>query len=73
MGIDHSFNNIFDISLDINDELGDVNIYINMEINNWYTNPHNINLAASIMADMQKQMELQTNGEMDVFSITIDK
>ena len=71
--MDHSFNNVFNISLDINDELGDVDIHINMEINNWYTNPHNINLAASIMADMQKQMQLQDNGEEDVFSVIIDK
>lgn len=73
MGMDYSFNNNFEISLNIDDDLGDVDIDINMEINNWYKNPHTINLSASIMGDLAKQMQLQSNGNDDVFSISIRK
>ena len=69
MGMDHSFNNNLGISLGINSEVGDAIININMEINNWYQNPHTINLAPAIMADMAKQMKLQSNGSSDVFSV----
>jgi len=36
MGGDYSFNNVEDISLTVDDDLGDVSINVNMEINNWY-------------------------------------
>ena len=69
--IHHSFNVILPISLDISDNLGDVSININMDINNWYENPHSYNLSPSIMSDMSKQSILQANGA-DVFSVVIN-
>mgnify|MGYP000123055907 CR=1 FL=1 len=36
MGGDYSFNNVEDISLTVDDDLGNVSINVNMEINNWY-------------------------------------
>jgi len=40
-----------------------------MNINNWYQNPHTINLAPAIMMDMPKQMQLMGNGMADVFTL----
>ena len=40
-----------------------------MNVNNWYHNPHTINLAPAIMMDMPKQMQLMSNGMTDVFTI----
>lgn len=71
MRMDHSFDVNIPINLNVNNDLGDVSIDINMEINNWYENPNTYNLSASIMQDMAKQMELQTNGSTDVFSASI--
>lgn len=73
MGMDHSFDLSFPLNLEVTDNLGNVCLDINMEINNWYQNPHNINLAAGIMMDMPKQMQLQSNGSMDVFSVNVRK
>ena len=42
-----------------------------MEINNWYQNPHTLNLASAIMMDMAKQMQLQANGQENVFSVSV--
>ena len=68
--------------ININDEVGDVSIDINMEINNWYQTPNDITFSSywfidmagdtisGIMGNMQKQMQLQANGRVDVFSVT---
>ncbi|MBT3571622.1 MAG: hypothetical protein HN498_04585 [Flavobacteriales bacterium] len=79
MGGDYSFNNTNDISLTVNDDLGDISIDINMEINNWYQGPNEIEFStyvnpdgsAGIMMNMEKQMQLKANGSLDVFSVTV--
>ena len=76
MGMDYSFNNIDDISLSVNDDLGNIDVNINMEINNWYKTPNQIEFSTygmGIMGNMQMQMDLKQNGMTDVFSVTIDK
>ena len=76
MGMDYSFNNINDISLIVNDDLGSVDVNINMEINNWYKTPNQIEFSTygmGIMGNMQIQMDLKQNGMADVFSVTLDK
>jgi len=78
MGMDYSFNNIDDISLIVTDDLGDISIDINMEINNWYQGPNEIEFStyvnpdgsAGIMMNMMMQMNIQMNGITDVFSVT---
>ncbi|MDG2264172.1 MAG: hypothetical protein P8L19_03870 [Flavobacteriales bacterium] len=79
MGGDYSFNNTNDISLTVNDDLGDISIDINMEINNWYQGPNEIEFStyvnpdgsSGIMMNMEKQMQLKANGSLDVFSVTV--
>jgi len=76
MGGDYSFYNEDDISLTVDDDLGNVSININMEINNWYNSPNQIEFSSygmGIMMDMTMQMNIKVNGSTDVFSITIDK
>ena len=76
MGGDYSFNNVDNISLTINDDLGDVSININMEINNWYNSPNQIDFSSygmGIMMNMMMQMDIKTNGVTDVFSVDITK
>ena len=76
MGMDYSFNNIDDISLIVTDDLGNVDVNINMEINNWYQTPNQIEFSTygmGIMMNMMMQMNIQMNGITDVFSVTIDK
>ena len=73
---DYSFNNVHNISLTIDDDLGNVSININMEINNWYNSPKQIefsNYGMGIMMNMMMQMDIQMNGITDVFSVTVDK
>ena len=71
MGMDHSFDITMPVNLIVDDELGNIKILINMEINNWYQNPHTLNLASAIMMDMTKQMQLQANGQENVFSVSV--
>ena len=76
MGGDYSFNNTNNISLTVDDDLGSVSININMEINNWYKTPNQIELSSygmGIMMNMMMQINIQMNGIADVFSITVDK
>jgi len=81
MGMDYSFNNIDHISLIVTDDLGDISIDINMEINNWYQGPNEIEFStyvnpdgsSGIMMNMMMQMNIQMNGVTDVFSVTLDK
>jgi len=76
MGGDYSFNNVEDISLTVDDDLEDVSIDINMEINNWYSSPNQIEFSSygmGIMMNMMMQMNIQMNGTTDVFSVTVDK
>ncbi len=76
MGMDYSFNNIDDISLIVTDDLGNVDVNINMEINNWYKTPNQIEFSTygmGIMGNMQMQMDLKQNGMTDVFSISVNK
>jgi len=62
-GVDFSFNKTFPI-IDITD------ININMEVANWYQNPHIFNLTSDgIMEDIIKQNILKANGIEDVFSV----
>ena len=72
MRMDYSFNTNIPITLNVDDNLGDVSININMEVNNWYRNPNIYNLSSAIMGDMSKQMQLQTNGLTDVFSASLE-
>ena len=76
MGGDYSFNNVDNISLTIDDDLGDVSININMEINNWYNSPNQIDFSSygmGIMMNMMMQMDIKNNGITDVFSVDITK
>ena len=76
MGEDYSFNHLENISLFIDDDLGDVSVNINMEINNWYSSPNQIEFSSygmGIMGNMQMQIDIQMNGITDVFSVTVDK
>ena len=76
MGDDYSFNNVEDISLTVDDDLGNVSININMEINNWYNSPNQIEFSSygmGIMMNMMMQMNIQMNGMTDVFSIDVTK
>ena len=76
MGMDYSFNHNSIISLNIDDDLGDVCIDINMEINNWYQTPNQIDFSSygmGIMMDTTMQENIQMNGITDVFSVTVDK
>ena len=71
MGMDFSFSKSLDINgLDIDNNSENKGLMINMDLNNWYQNPHTINLAPAIMMDMTKQMQLMNNGMNDVFSVT---
>ena len=75
MGGDYSFNNMSDISLTVDDDLGDVSINVNMEINNWYNAPQ-IEFSSygmGIMMDTTMQKNIQMNGITDVFSIDVRK
>ena len=76
MGGDYSFNNVEDISLTVDDDLGNVSINVNMEINNWYNSPNQIEFSSygmGIMMNMMMQMNIQMNGTTDVFSVTVEK
>ena len=76
MGGDYSFNNVEDISLTVDDDLGDFSINVNMEINNWYNSPNQIEFSSygmGIMMNMMIQMNIQMNGMTDVFSIDVTK
>ena len=76
MGGDYSFNNVDNISLTIDDDLADVSININMEINNWYNSPNQIDFSSygmGIMMNMMMQMDIKMNGITDVFSVDITK
>ena len=76
MGGDYSFNNVNDISLTVDDDLGNVSINIDMELNNWYQTPNQIEFSSygmGIMMNMMMQMNIQMNGITDVFSVTVDK
>lgn len=76
MGGDYSFNNVNDISLTVDDDLGNVSINIDMELNNWYQTPNQIEFSSygmGIMMNMMMQMNIQMNGVTDVFSVTVDK
>jgi hypothetical protein len=71
MGMDFSFSKSFEINgLNIDNDTDNIGLMINMDLNNWYQNPHTINLAPAIMMDITKQMQLMNNGINDVFSIT---
>ena len=69
MGMDHSFVVNFDTQLNIDNNTGNLEYSVNMNINNWYQNPNTVNLAPMIMMDMQKQMQLMNNGMTDVFTL----
>ena len=67
-GIDYSFNKIFPIMIDSQSD--SPNIHINMELANWYKNPHIYNLTTDgIMGDPNSQLILKDNGIEDVFSV----
>ena len=73
-GIDYSFNKNFPISLNPSNGLIGKDIYINMEITNWYQNPEIFNLtSAGIMGDTASQNILQANGIEDVFSVFMEE
>ena len=71
MEMDFSFSKSLDINgFNIDNDTENKGLMINMDLNNWYQNPHTINLAPAIMMDMTKQMQLMNNGMNDVFSVT---
>jgi len=70
-GVDYSFIKNFPITTNL--ENNDT-IVINMEIDNWYSNPHVIDLIShsnGIMGNANAQALLKDNGAADVFSINI--
>lgn len=71
-GIDFSFRKVFPLTINGTNNVRD--IYINMEITNWYQNPNTFNLTTDgIMGDLNSQIILQANGIEDVFSVyTLD-
>jgi len=82
MRMDHSF--IVDLPIENYNNSDNLSININMEINNWYQTPNQINFSkyysvmdgdtiSGIMMNMEKQIKLQANGSTDVFSIHINK
>ena len=67
-GIDFSFNKAFPLTINRINNIRD--IYINMEITNWYQNPEIFNFTTDgIMGDPNSQIILQANGIKDVFSV----
>ena len=67
-GIDFSFNKTFPLEINTTNNIRD--IYINMEITNWYQNPEILNFTTDgIMGDLNSQTILQANGIEDVFSV----
>ena len=67
-GKDFSFNKVFPLTINETNNIRD--IYINMEINNWYQNPEIFNFTTNgIMGDTNSQITLQANGIQDVFSV----
>jgi len=67
-GLDFSFTKNFPIALNIAN--ANTTVIINMEINNWYSNPNTISLTTDgIMDNANKQVLLQANGIADVFSV----
>ena len=78
MGGDYSFRHVDDLDIPRwqGDTTGHVSISINMEINNWYDSPHQIEFSSygtGIMMDTTMQENIQQNGIADVFSVTVDK
>ena len=72
MSMDHSFNKYFNFDLQ-NTRKSNISIIVNMNINNWFTNPNEYVLTNDgIMMNMTSQMQLMDNGSEDVFSISID-
>ena len=71
MGMDHSFDKQFEFNLN-NSRQSNTSITINMNINNWYTNPNGFSISSSVMMHRPSQMELMDNGSEDVFSISLD-
>jgi len=70
MGMNHSFIHLNqDLNINVDNDIGNLEYNISMNINNWYSNPHTVNLAPAIMMNMTKQMQLMQNGMTDVFSI----
>jgi len=74
MGNDYSITKSFPINL-TSIENGNIHIIdINMNINNWFSNPNTITLSTDgIMGNMQRQMELKQNGTEDVFGIALSE
>ena len=69
-GKDFSFSKNFPFTMNINSI--NTTIEINMEINNWYSNPNTINFTTDgIMDDANKQTLIQANGIADVFSVNV--
>lgn len=79
MGMDMSFNiESVDLWINVDDNTGDINSMLMMEINNWYQYPNDISFASygppgsnGIMGNMMMQHKLQENGQADVFSFTV--
>jgi hypothetical protein len=66
--IDFSFNKSFPLTINESKNISD--IYINMEITNWYQKPEIFNFTTNgIMEDSNSQSILQANGIEDVFSV----
>ena len=70
-GLDLSFTKNFPIAINI--ENTNTTVIINMDINNWYSNPNTISFTSEgIMDDANKQALLKANGIADVFSVNIN-
>ena len=67
-GMDYSFRKSFPIALELSNNPNE--IHINMEIANWYENPHSVTLTSNgIMGNPNTQIILRENGIEDVFSV----
>jgi hypothetical protein len=64
--------NFDQFTFNVDDELGNVDIILNMELNQWYESPEVISLTSNgIMEDVNMQMLLQNNGSC-IFSNSVN-
>ena len=76
--IDYSFFNYFPQIcgegnwLEVENENPNGIITFNMEIMNWFQNPHTLNLESLIIEDVETQRQIMWNGIEDVFSVSVN-
>ena len=75
--IDYSFSKHFELCgegnyLEVENENPNGIITFNMEIMNWFQNPHTLNLESLIIEDVETQRQIMWNGIEDVFSVSVN-